>query len=128
MLDRSWAPARVGRRADVPDAAPRSHLGDGRSVWLDVAAAEAHRWVVDAEIPAAVPSALAARLGAEEFWERWTRAECVAKLTAVPVVVLLRRHGLDVPLPDGVRLRTERVSGLVVSTARAGRTVARGRR
>lgn len=117
---RPWPSVRVGRRADVPEPAPRSHLGDGRSVWLEEGEGGSHRWAVDAEIERVVPPALAARFGVDRFWERWTRAECVSKLTDVPVVVLLRRHGLDVPVPDGVGLRTDHVLGLVVSTARVG--------
>ena len=112
---------RVGTDAELSRYAARSHLSDGRVVaWTGpVERAVA----VDAEIERPVPSALAARHGEAGFWERWTRLECLAKLTDVPVV-LLQRAGLDAdPGPD-IELVTGRLpvdpeTTVWVSVARA---------
>jgi len=112
---------RVGTDAELSRYAARSHLSDGRVVaWtgpVDTPVA------VDAEIDRPVPPALAARHGEAGFWERWTRLECLAKLTDVPVV-LLQRDGLDAdPGPDVElatgRLRVDAETTIWVSVARA---------
>lgn len=110
---------RVGTDAELSRYDARSHLSDGRVVaWTGPAAGVA----IDAEIERPVPPALAAAHGAESFWERWTRLECRAKLTGVPVV-LLQRDGLDAGPPPGVELVTGRLhpdgtTTVVVSVAR----------
>lgn len=109
---------RVGTDAELSRYDARSHLSDGRVVaWTGPAGGVA----IDAEIERPVPPALAARHGETGFWERWTRLECLAKLTGVPVV-LLQRTGLDAaPDPDvelvSGRLRTAGGT-VVVSIAR----------
>lgn len=51
--------------------------------------------MIDAELAdRAPPMALAARFGGHEFWERWTRAECAAKIADVPISIWLRDYGL----------------------------------
>lgn len=92
---------RVGTDAELSRYAARSHLSDGRVVaWTGPAGPDAPAVAIDAEIDRPVPPALAARHGEADFWERWTRLECLAKLTGVPVV-LLQRDGLDAdPGPD----------------------------
>lgn len=111
---------RVGTDAELSGYAARSHLSDGRVVaWTGpVEPAVA----VDAEIDRPVPPALAARHGEQRFWERWTRLECLAKLTDVPVV-LLQRDGLDADPGPGIELVTCRLhpepgTTVVVSVAR----------
>lgn len=97
---------RVGTDAELSRYAARSHLSDGRVVaWVGPDDATL---AVDAEIDLPVPPALAARHGAAGFWERWTRLECLAKLTGVPVV-LLQRAGLDPDPGSGVDLVTGRL-------------------
>lgn len=81
----------------MSDALTRSRLADGRVVgWYGAPGA-----VIDAEIAAApVPSALASRHGSEDFWERWTAAECGAKASDVPLELWIREHGLSAgPVP-----------------------------
>ncbi len=110
---------RVGTDAELSGYDARSHLSDGRVVaWTGPGGGVA----IDAEIERPVPPALAAAHGADDFWERWTRLECLAKLTGVPVV-LLQRRGLDADPPEGVELVTGRITAgatttLVVSIAR----------
>lgn len=108
---------RWGTPQEVADATNRSYLGDGRVVgWFGAAGV-----VVDAELHAVIPPrALAARYGSQDFWERWTAAECRAKLANVPIVLWLRRHGLDGDL-DGVDVLTcrYRTDGITVSVARS---------
>ena len=111
----------IGRPTDLVDAVTRSHLADGRCVgWrgktpigLDV--------VVDAELgEQVVPGLLSRRFGIEDFWQRWTRAECAAKLTGVPIVDWIKRHGLAVPagVMESTTFRAHWLaSGLVVSVA-----------
>lgn len=73
---------------------------------------------VDAEhADAPVPEALARRLGPADFWPRWTRAECLAKLADVPMVLWWRWHGLGVPSGTVAVWRTLRVADLVVTVA-----------
>lgn len=57
--------------------------------------------------------------GTQDFWRAWTRAEALAKLTDTPIALWLRRHGLDAPTPDGVRLEHHALGDLVVCTAEA---------
>ena len=105
----------VGSDAGLADYRARSHLHDGRVVaWTgsyDVPVA------VDGEVERAVPAALGRRFGADGFWERWTRAECVAKLTGRGVVDLVNLMASDPAA--GVRLSTVRLpGGIVVSIGR----------
>lgn len=115
---------RVGTDAELSRYAARSHLSDGRLVaWTGPAGPDAPAVAIDAEIERPVPPALAARHGEAGFWERWTRLECLAKLTGVPVVLLQRAGldadpGADVELVTG-RLHPEPGTTLVVSVARA---------
>ena len=62
-----------------------------------------------------MPDALARRFGTDRFWERWTRAECVAKLTGEPVVRLLALLRED-ELPPEVQVSTGRLDDGVVVT------------
>lgn len=111
MAAPSDLPLRVGSDAELAGYRARSHLHDGRVVaWVgsyDVPVA------IDAEVDRPVPAAFARRFGADGFWERWTRAECVAKLTGESVVRLLALVRADDP-PPGVRLSTTRLEGGVV--------------
>ncbi|GGU24035.1 4-phosphopantetheinyl transferase family protein [Nocardioides albus] len=101
----------VGSDAELAGHRARSHLHDGRVVaWTgsyDVPVA------VDAEVPREVPAALARRFGTDRFWERWTRAECVAKLTGRGVVDLVDLMAAG-DAGTGVRLSTVRLSGGIV--------------
>lgn len=114
---------RVGSDAELTGYRARSHLHDGRVIaWTgsyDVPVA------IDGEVERTVPAALARRFGVDGFWERWTRAECVAKLTGRGVVDLvdLMTDGLDSSdgSTRGVRLSTLRLpGGIVVSIGRLG--------
>ena len=58
-----------------------------------------------------------AAYGTDDFWQRWTRTECAAKLAGVPIQTWLRRHGLDPG--DGLELLTLRLDDLVLSLGRA---------
>ncbi|MFD7075642.1 hypothetical protein ACFV9G_15640 [Nocardioides sp. NPDC059952] len=107
---------RVGSDAELAGYRARSHLHDGRVVaWTgsdDVPVA------VDAEVERTVPEALARRFGTDGFWERWTRAECVVKLTGRGVVDIVALMAGEVPTTD-VRLSTLRLrDGIVVSIGR----------
>lgn len=109
---------RVGSDADLAGYRARSHLHDGRVVaWTgsyDVPVA------VDAEVERTVPAALARRFGAEGFWERWTRAECVVKLTGRGVADIVGLMRAEAPITE-VHLRTLRLpGGIVVSIGRLG--------
>lgn len=106
---------RVGTSAGVADARSRSHLGDGRVVgWYGTPGA-----VIDAELASQqVPPAVASRYGPVDFWVRWTRAECAAKLAGVPIPIWLRRHGLTEPV--GVELHTIRLGGTIVTVGQPG--------
>ncbi|MGH3351038.1 MAG: hypothetical protein ACRDPS_10265 [Nocardioides sp.] len=109
---------RVGSDIELAGYRARSHLHDGRVLaWTgsyDVPVA------IDGEVERAVPAALGRRFGTHRFWERWTRAECVAKLTGRGVVDLMNLMAADDPGPDaGVRLTTARLpGGIVVSIGR----------
>jgi len=78
----------------------RSYLADGRTVTWEPPPGVPGRPAVDAELAAQpVPPALAARFPAEAadpgtFWRCWTRAETLAKLAGVPILLWLTRHGL----------------------------------
>ncbi len=109
---------RVGSDAELAGHRARSHLHDGRVVaWTgsyDVPVA------VDGEVERTVPAALARRFGAEGFWERWTRAECVAKLTGRGVLDLVDLMADDRGAEDrpgaGAHLSTVRLPGGIVVT------------
>ncbi|WP_432050692.1 hypothetical protein [Verrucosispora sp. NA02020] len=89
---------RVASATDSGDAVTRSHLADGRCVGWYAPSIPGWRVAIDAEYAAAeVPPMLAHRFGTSNFWARWTRTECVAKLADVPMVALWRRYGLSVP-------------------------------
>ena len=112
---------RVGSDAELAGYRARSHLHDGRVVaWAgsyDVPVA------VDAEVERTVPAALARRFGADDFWERWTRAECVVKLTGRDVVDIVALMSDDPDRDDRtgaeVSLSTVRLPGdIVVSIGR----------
>jgi hypothetical protein len=112
---------RVGSDAELAGYRARSHLHDGRVVaWTgsyDVAVA------VDAEVECTVPAALAKRFGTDGFWERWTRAECVVKLTGRGVVDIVALMADDPDRDDRtgaeVCLSTVRLPGdIVVSIGR----------
>jgi hypothetical protein len=102
----------VGGAADLADALTRSHLSDGRVVgWYGEPG-----MVIDAELSdAAPPPALASRFGAEDFWVRWTGAECAAKLAGVPMHLWLRRHGLG---HEGAEVESFERDGIVICVAR----------
>jgi len=95
---------RVGSEAELTGFGIRSHLADGRVVaWTGSLPG---RLAIDAELDRPVPHALAARFGSHDFWGRWTRLECVAKLTGTPVVRLLREPDLASPPVPGLTLTT----------------------
>lgn len=116
---------RVGSDAELAGYRARSHLHDGRVVaWTgsyDVPVA------IDAEVERTVPEALARRFGTDRFWERWTRAECFAKLTGQGVKDLVGLMGLMDSAVAGdagadVRLSTVRLpGGIVVSVGLSAR-------
>ena len=107
---------RVGSDAELAGYRARSHLHDGRVVaWAgsyDVPVA------VDAEVERTVPAALARRFGTDGFWERWTRAECVVKLTGRGVADIVGLMADDSAGGDGpgaaVSLSTVRLPGDIV--------------
>lgn len=110
---------RVGSDVELAGHRARSHLHDGRVLaWTgsyDVPVA------IDGEIERAVPTALGRRFGADRFWERWTRAECVAKLTGRGVADLVGLMADDDDQVAGVSLTTVRLpGGIVVSIGRLG--------
>ena len=89
---------RVASATDSGAAVTRSHLADGRCVGWYAPPIPGWRVAIDAEYAAAeVPPMLADRFGTSNFWARWTRTECVAKLADVPMVALWHRYGLSVP-------------------------------
>ncbi|MDG4798763.1 hypothetical protein [Micromonospora sp. WMMD1082] len=109
---------RVAPVADSGGAVTRSHLGDGRCVGWYAPPVPGWRVAVDAErADAPLPTALVRRFGATDFWARWTRVECLAKLADVPVAIWWQRHGLEVP-PGTVWLwRTLPLTNLVITVA-----------
>jgi hypothetical protein len=109
---------RVGEASDLAAASSRSHLADGRCVGWFGPVPPGWAVAVDAEIAGAgVPEPLARRFGADRFWERWTRAECLCKLAGVPMLAWWRAHGLDVPEDHAGVWRTLRLRDLVVTVA-----------
>ncbi len=109
---------RVAPAAESGDAVTRSHLGDGRCVGWYAPPAPGWRVAIDAErADGLLPSALVRRFGATDFWARWTRAECLAKLTDVPIVAWWHRHGLEVPPGTPWLWRTLTLADLVVTVA-----------
>jgi hypothetical protein len=90
---------------------PRSHLPDGRTVVLSGGTRPGTRAAVDAELDLPGPSRLVGRYGEDLFWERWTVAECAAKLLGVPIAIWLRRHGLEPPPSVGLSFETFRIGG-----------------
>jgi hypothetical protein len=111
---------RVGSVEEMADAVTRSHLPDFSCVgWYAVPPAG---WsvVIDAEYAdQVVPAPLARRFGVDEFWQRWTRAECLCKLADVPMLAWWPVHGLDVPADFTGRWRTLELGPLIVSVALA---------
>jgi hypothetical protein len=103
---------RIGTAAETADARTRSHLADGRVVgWYGEPGV-----VIDAEIAAAVPPAhLSARFGSEDFWLRWTAAECAAKLHDLPIPMWIRERGLAA---DGIDVEHVQVGDVVVGIGR----------
>ena len=89
---------RIGSPVSLTGAVTRSYLPDGRCVAWVGPVPPGTAIAIDAElVNMPVPDALERRFGAEEFWRRWTRAECAAKLSGIPMAVWVQRHGLDVP-------------------------------
>lgn len=111
----------VGSDAELAGFRARSHLHDGRVVaWTGSYDAPV---AVDGEVDREVPTALARRFGADAFWERWTRAECVAKLTGRGVLDLVDLMAGDPGRGDlpgfGLTLSTVHLpGGIVVSIGR----------
>lgn len=111
-----------------PDAA-RTYLADGSGMAWQVPEALRGRgvFVIDAEIVVPVRASLVRRYGVtdpDEFAELWTRAECLAKLTDLPIITWLQRHRLDIPafvtgLVERDRLAwvTENRDGIVITRA-----------
>ncbi|MEV6811944.1 hypothetical protein [Micromonospora sp. NPDC051296] len=109
---------RVTSAAESADAVTRSHLADGRCVGWYAPSIPGWRVAIDAEDASGpVPSALARRFGRTDFWARWTRAECLAKLTDVPIATWWQRHGLEVPPGTAWLWRTLTLADLVVTVA-----------
>jgi hypothetical protein len=109
-------PAGTERRSDDLS---RAHLADGRVVTWRAAHRDLRGHVaIDAELAAQKPpAALMRRFGPldyRQFWTRWTQVEVACKLLDVPVVVWLRRHGLDAT-PAQIDLCTDVGAGVVVS-------------
>lgn len=124
LLSEAGEHLRIGSAAEMADAITRSHLADFRCVGWYGQAPDGWSVVIDAEYAAAEPPApLADRFGADGFWERWTRAECLCKLADVPMLAWWPVHGLDVPADFTGRWRTLTVPSaggdLVVSVALA---------
>ncbi|BCJ57490.1 hypothetical protein C1I93_19195 [Micromonospora endophytica] len=118
---------RVATPAASDGAVTRSHLADGRCVGWYAPPPPGWRVAIDAEHRgAAPPSALVRRFGAADFWPRWTRAECLAKLADVPMVTWWHRYGLAVPPGTGWLWRTLYLDDLVVTAALAPATSVTG--
>lgn len=103
---------RIGTPAELHGAHTRSYLPDGRCVGWWGRPLDGGRVAIDAELSnLPPPRALVQRFGEEAFWERWTRAECAAKLADVPIVRWVRVNGLTVP-EGSVELVTVRADWL----------------
>ena len=120
LLEGAESHLRVGSVAEMADAVTRSHLPDFSCVgWYAVPPAG---WsvVIDAEYAdQPVPEPLGRRFGVEEFWQRWTRAECLCKLADVPMLAWWPEHGLEVPADFTGRWRTLELGPLIVTVALA---------
>lgn len=117
-LDAAERHLRVGTAAGMVSATTRSYLADGRCVGWYGPRVAGWKVAVDAEnADAELPRFLAQRLGAAQFWSRWTRAECLCKLADVPMLTWWRRHGLDVPTDFSGSWRTLRLGDVVVTVA-----------
>ena len=104
--------------------APRSHLGDGRVVYLDGLTRDGTA-AIDAElVTRPVPPRLATRAGTRDpvaFWTRWTSWEVVAKLTGQPIVDLVHDDCLQrTPSARGVELATAVSDGVCMSAGAVG--------
>ncbi|WP_433300132.1 hypothetical protein ACQP2F_02225 [Actinoplanes sp. CA-030573] len=96
----------------------RAYTADSRTVGWYGPAPAGHRLAIDAEqSDATVPPALAARYGPANFWARWTRAESLCKAYDLPILLWLRRYGLEVPHDRPARWRTLTIDDLTVSVA-----------
>jgi hypothetical protein len=103
---------RLGTPRELRAAPTRSHLSDGRCVGWVGPVAPGTSTVVDGELEVRPPVHLARRFGDHDFFARWTRAECAAKLLDVPIAVWWHRHGLEVPAELGLSLVTLRPTHL----------------
>ena len=103
---------RVGTAAEMADAVTRSHLPDGRVVgWYGAPGV-----AIDAELyDDPPPPHLAARFGAEEFWERWTATECAVKREDCAMAVHLAERGLDWAPHEVVWVRDAPAEGVLVA-------------
>ena len=114
----------VGEPDGLSDAVTRAHLSDGRCVGWRGDVPHGVDLVLDAELgDRPPPEVLGRRFGLHDFWERWTRAECAAKLTDVPILHWVKAHGLAVPpgVMESVTLSAHWLApGLVVSVAWRG--------
>lgn len=116
---------RISREARAPHGFPRTHLGDGRVLWLDGVSNDASI-AVDAEVwRDHIPSSLACAAATDDpttFWTRWTQWEVLAKLTSQPMVTLVQRGALrGSPDVSGINVATRRVGDIVVTVGwRAG--------
>lgn len=118
FLDQAEASLKVVDGAAAPGSLTRSHTSDLRTVGWYGSVPPGWELAIDAEVTgAAVPPALADRFGRDSFWARWTRAESLSKLLRVPIVLWLRRHGLQVPPNLPAVWRTLTMAGLTVSVA-----------
>jgi hypothetical protein len=107
LLGQAGFHVRVGLPDNLAAAVARSHLSDGRTVAWVGPVPDGARLAVDAELASATPPpALRSRYGRNDFWRRWTRTECLAKLAGVPMLVWLARHGLDAAPSAGVMVRS----------------------
>lgn len=126
LLDAAEGHLRVGTAAAMAAAVTRSHLADFRCVGWFGPVPPGWTLVLDAEVATAgVPPRLARRFGADRFWERWTRAECLCKLAGVPMLAWWQAHGLDVPDDFAGVWRTLRLGDLIVTVASDRRAAAR---
>ena len=111
---------RIGLPASLTEAVTRSYLPEGRCVAWVGPVPSGTAIAIDAElVDVPVPAALARRFGVDGFWRRWTRAECAAKLSDIPMATWVHRHGLDAPAPfTYTTVSAERITpNLLVSVA-----------